>query len=161
VPGSPSVLADADGLFGRMSDQLVPPAARMFRQRVPSRFRIGSLGASTIIRRLNELFGPMPVDYSDYWLNVFGAAGAFYSHGGTDAGSTDRGGVAAAVSGRSITGGAAGQARWTRTDTTVTSPGGAGGPTTTTGQTQDAVDVTGQAGRIPYPMAGIIPLAFG
>ncbi|MFN7991071.1 MAG: hypothetical protein U0R44_02830, partial [Candidatus Micrarchaeia archaeon] len=159
VPGSPTVLSDADGLYGRLSDQLVPPAQRMFRQRVPARFRIGALGASTILRRLNELFGPMPVDYSDYWLNAFGEAGTFYQHQEQGGASTDRGGLAAAASGRTITGGLAGQARWTRDATSAT--GGTGGGQTAISQTQDTVDVTTQAARIPYPMAGIIPLSLG
>ncbi len=161
VPGVPTLLSDADGLYSRLSDQLVPPAARLFRQRVPARFRIGALGASTIVRRINELFGPMPVDYSDYWLNAFGETGAYYQHqeqGGT---ATDTGGAAAAASGRTITGGVSGIGQWTRQTQTTTNPPGATDQQArqVSQQTQDNVNVTAQAARLPYPIAGIIPLS--
>ncbi len=161
VPGVPTLLSDADGLYSRLTDQLVPPAARLFRQRVPPRFRIGALGASTILRRINELFGPMPVDYSDYWLNAFGETGAYYQHQEQGGVATDTGGAAAAASGRTITGGVSGIGQWTRQTQTTTNPPGAGSGDArqVSSQTQDQVNVTAQAARLPYPMAGIIPLS--
>ncbi len=158
VPGGFVLDSDAQGLFTRMYDQLRPPTARMFRQRVPPRFRIGTLGPSTIIRRINELFGPMPVDYNDYWLSAGGEAGAFYAHEQRGPATTERGGAAAIAQGRTITGGTAGTARWTRDVTESTPPVAEGQPSTTTGTTTDRVDVAATAVRLPMPLSGPVPL---
>ncbi|MDD5172267.1 MAG: hypothetical protein PHF60_04500, partial [Candidatus ainarchaeum sp.] len=116
VPGRGLVLdSDAMGLFSRVYDQLRPPTDRMFNYGVPAKFRIGALGKSTIIRRLNELAGPMPVDYQDYWLSKQAEVGMFYAAGGAEVQTSDTttgvsesqaggGGAAGVVMG--ITGGA-------------------------------------------------------
>ena len=160
VPGGTLVLSGADELFGRLYDGVRPPVARMFRQRVPARYRIGALGASTIIRRINELFGPMPTNYSDYWLSAFGEAGAFYGVEGSGGATTQRGGAGGVIGGRTITGGARGMGTYTREQTSAESTG-TGGERSATTTTRDVVDVTGQAAQLPYNVAGIIPLAIG
>ncbi|HSB47402.1 MAG TPA: hypothetical protein VLD37_05285 [Candidatus Bilamarchaeum sp.] len=152
VPGGLSVLSGADDLFSRMYDGLRPPAARMFRQRVPPQYRIGTLGPSTIIRRINELFGPMPINYSDYWLSAFGEAGFMYGAEGSGTAVTQRGGLGAAAGGRTLSGGARGLGTWQRASTAAGPEGNR--QTTTT----DQVDVTGQAAGLPYPVAGVIPI---
>jgi hypothetical protein len=156
VPGGMSVLSGADDLFSRMYDGLRPPAARMFRQRVPPQYRIGRIGASTILRRINELLGPMPTNYSRYWLSAFGEAGAMYGAEGRGGAITHRGGVGAVAGGRTVSGGARGTGRWERTDTQTEGPGTGG--QVRQGTTTDVVDVTGQAVALPYPVAGVIPI---
>jgi hypothetical protein len=158
VPGGFRIDSGASDLFSSMYDQLRPPVARMFRQRVPARFRIGALGASTIVRRINQLFGPMPVDYNDYWLSGAGEAGGFYSHGQQGPTSRDRGGLAATATGRTISGGTRGAARWTRDETSTDTGGGTGQPSGSTSQTSDTVDVQAQSVRMPMPMSGPVPL---
>jgi hypothetical protein len=158
IPGGFRLDSGAADLYSSMYDQLRPPVDRMFRQRVPPRFRIGALGASTIIRRLNELFGPMPVDYNDYWLSAYGEAGAFYAHEERGASTVERGGAGALATGRTISGGVRGSGRWQRDVTETGGVAGAGQPETTITERRDVVDVTGQAVRLPAPVSGPVPL---
>ncbi len=158
VPGGFRIDSGASGLFSSMYDQLRPPADRMFRQRVPQRFRIGAIGSSTVIRRINQLFGPMPVDYNDYWLSGFGETGGFYAHEQRGPAARDRGGAAATGGGRTISGGTRGTARWTREQLETAPPATEGQPSTTTGTTTDIVDVTASSVRLPPPMSGPVPL---
>jgi hypothetical protein len=158
VPGGFTLNSGASGLFSSMYDQLRPPAARMFRQRVPQRFRIGALGASTIIRRINQLFGPMPVDYNDYWLSGYGETGGFYSHEERGPTSRDRGGAAAVGGGRTISGGTRGSARYTREQAETAGTATAGQPTQSTSTTTDSFDVSASSVRLPMPMSGPVPL---
>ncbi|MEW6722304.1 MAG: hypothetical protein AB1324_03515 [Candidatus Micrarchaeota archaeon] len=161
--GSLSIDSGAMGLFTSMYDQLRPPADRMFRQRVPQRFRIGPLGPSTLIRRINELFGPMPVDYSDYWLAHSGEAGGFYSYGGQPgasggpSSSTQTGGAAGIYTGRTITGGQRSQVGWTRQATEVQGGGGTGATSDSVSTRTDTIDVTSQQARLPEPLTGPVP----
>ena len=96
VPGGFLIDSGARGLFSGMSDFIRPPGARLFQHRVGPKYRIGPLGASTILKRINECFGPMPTNYQDYWLNAFAEGGAFYSSGNE----TQQTGVAATATGR-------------------------------------------------------------
>jgi hypothetical protein len=55
-----SIGSGAETLYARMYDQVRPPAQRLFRGGIPARYRIGALGASTIVRRIAQCFGAMP-----------------------------------------------------------------------------------------------------
>ncbi len=158
VPGGFTIDSGASDIFSSMYDQLRPPVERMFRQRVPARFRIGALGASTIIRRINQLFGPMPVDYNDYWLSAFGEAGAYYAHQERGPTSTNRGGLAGVGGGRTISGGERATARWTRDQTETAIPAGEGQARSATSTTSDTVDINASAVRLPPPLSGPVPL---
>jgi len=180
VPGRGLILdSDAMGLFSRISDQLAPPTDRMFNFGVPARFRIGAIGESTIIRRLNELAGPMPVDYQDYWLSKQAELGMFYAAEGAEVKTSDTttgvtesqgggGGVAGVV--RGITGGAqaVGTVEGTTTTTkqvtteSVTGATQEGPPSPAYSTTTWKADVTGQAGGVPgqpvpLPLLGLYP----
>jgi hypothetical protein len=181
VPGRGLTLdSDAMGLFSRIYDQLRPPTDRMFNYGVPARFRIGALGISTIIRRLNELAGPMPVDYQDYWLSKQVELGMFYAAGGAEVQTSDTttgvsesqaGGGGAAGVVRGITGGAQmvgtaeGRTTTTKQVTTEGVTGAAeqeGPPAPAYSSTTVRADVRGQAAGVPgqpvpLPLLGLYP----
>lgn len=158
VPGGFTLDSGAAGLFSDMYDQLRPPVARMFRRGIPSRFMIGALGQSTIIRRLHQLAGPMPTDYSDYWLSHLAEAGGYAAGSGGEGTTTVAGGLGAYGIHRATTGGLAESARWTRRVSTT-----AAGEEETAERTStsDSVDIEARGGGLPYPMAGVIPLSLG
>ncbi len=155
VPGGFTLDSGARGLFSGMSDFIRPPGARMFMQRVGPKFRIGALGMSTIIKRINECFGPMPTNYQDYWLNAFAEGGAFLSSSNTG----EQAGIAATGTERSTTGGWQAAARVLETKPPATSSQSAAGESVSSGSSDTTIDAQARASGLPYPMAGIIPLA--
>ena len=157
VPGGFTLDTGARGLFSGMYDFIRPPAARLFRQRVPAQYRIGALGASTIIRRLTECFGPMPTDYSDFLLSVFAETGGFYSYQQAGQTETTTGGAAGAAVARTTTGAAASTVAYTKQEDKTTSTDNTG--TTVTDTNQNKIDAWATASHLPYPMAGVVPLA--
>jgi hypothetical protein len=175
VPGGYAFDSSARGTFSVMYDSIYAPAPRMLQLGVGPRYRIGPLGASTIIRELTRLFGPMPVNYSDYWLSADAEMGGYYAYGGsvptrryTETGEelpegaeegparTERQGYSASAAGRgrTVTGGVAGigNVRGTTEET-------AGGGAETVSRERQGVDIQATESGLPYPMAGIIPLA--
>ncbi|MBU0532444.1 hypothetical protein KKB44_03040 [Candidatus Micrarchaeota archaeon] len=138
----------AMGLFSNMYDQVRPPTDRMFRMGVPARYRIGALGSSTIIRRITQLFGAMPVNYQDYWLSGNAEGGMYYSVEGEEGSVTERGAALGEGQLRGITGGERWELQYTgeRTEAEESVTGG------------HRVDYTGEAVGVPSPLTGPVPL---
>jgi hypothetical protein len=175
VPGGYTFDSGAAGTFSLMYDSIYAPQPRMLQLGVGPRYRIGPLGASTIIRELTRMFGVMPVNYSDYWLSADAEAGGYYAYGAstptaaTDAAGdsvtpgdssavrTERHGYAGGArgTGRTPTGGISGTGVFTGSQETTS--GGAAGDTSTS---REQVDIEARETGLPYPVAGIIPLAF-
>jgi len=144
----------ADTTYSYMSDQVREPGPKMFRQRVSNRFRIGAIGASTLLRRISESFGPMPADYSGYWLNTVGEAGGFFGRTSSGSTTTDTGGIAAFLGQRSISGGHREAVMYTDSNAT-TLAGTSGGPSSSTSTRQYTVDAQANAMKVPF--SGILP----
>ena len=157
VPGGLTLNSGAMGLYSGMRDFINPPGSRLFQQSAGPRFRIGALGASSILRRINECFGPMPVNYDDYWLTAIGELGAMYSSGDT----LQQTGVAGVGTGRTTTGGARGSARYLETDQTPPQQTASDGEKLSSSTTRRTMDMQAQAMGLPYPIVGVIPLALG
>ncbi len=149
--------------FSRMYDMLHPTLGRHMIHGIPQRYRIGALGASTIIREITRLFGEMPIDYSSYWLRHDWEVGGYYGHEGTiptatdsDTTSTDVAAVGGVGQGRAITGGVRGRGVVTHRRTAVESEEAGDSETAETD-----VDIEAQAAGLPVGVAGVIPVAFG
>ncbi|MFZ5501062.1 MAG: hypothetical protein ACOY58_04020, partial [Candidatus Micrarchaeota archaeon] len=128
-----TVDSGASELHERMRLQLTPPGRQTFRPTIPPQMRINTIGASTLLRRLNQLFGPMPKDYEAYWLSWdVNAAGYYEAEGGGTR--KQSGGIAGTVAGRTTTGGIAGQVTYTGSGTVSeeTTPAGTSKATTQT-----------------------------
>ncbi|MBD3210883.1 hypothetical protein GF318_05890 [Candidatus Micrarchaeota archaeon] len=165
VPGGFVLDSGAMGLFSNMYDQLRPPAERMFRRGVPARYRIGALGASTIIRRLNELFGQMPANFQDYWLSGAAEAGMFYAAEGQEGVRTEgefeeteqAAGVGATGVLRGVTGGERAALRYTRAETETVREA-EGEEAVRTGTSRDRLEYRAHAAGVPSPLTGPLPL---
>lgn len=177
VPGGYTFDSGAAGTFSLMYDSIYAPQPRMLQLGVGPRYRIGPLGASTIIRELTRLFGVMPVNYSDYWLSADAEAGGYYAYGAstptartdasgdaiadgdttTPAARTERHGYAGGArgTGRTVTGGVTGTGTFSGSQE-ITSGGSAGDSSVS----REQVDIEAREMGLPYPVAGIIPLAF-
>lgn len=147
IPGGVTMNSDAMGLFTGMYDQLNPPGAQMFNMSVPAKYRIGGIGAATVIRRITEAFGPMPVKYQDYRLGASAEAAAYAE--GLESGGT-RVGVGALGMRRTPTGGTLAGAKYEQGVTEAEE----GGVKTTT--TKREAELTMQAARVP---GAILPFA--
>jgi len=77
--GSFPVDSGAINHFNGMWYGLYPPVKKMPQMKIPSKFQIGAVGAATIIKRLTSYFGPMPANYSNYWMSNILQLGAYYS----------------------------------------------------------------------------------
>ncbi len=162
-PGQYGIDSGAQEYFSRMYDMLHPTLGRYMIHGVPQRYRIGALGASTIIREITRLFGEMPVDYSSYWLRHDWQLGGYYGHeqsiptvADPDTTSTDVAAAGGIGHGRTITGGVRGRGVVRHRRTTVDSEEDG-----ESGSAETDVDVEAQAGGLPVGVAGIIPVAFG
>ncbi len=162
VPGGFTLDSGARAGFTRMYEGLRPPTERLFRLRVPSPFKIDAIGEATIIRSLTKLFGPMPTDYSSYWLSHNAEAGGFGSIESDRAATTSRAGAAALGVHRGITGGVTERAIYTgetKTDDAYSAPPLADQPdappikTATSTVTRNA-DVEARAGGIRLGVPG-------
>lgn len=173
VPGGFTLDSGARGIFSKMYDQLRPPAERLFRRGIPARYRIGALGASTVTRRITQLFGPMPVNYQDYWLGLHAEAGGFYAaegeeerilHQAADEATVEgkretesaTKGAAGLVVARSITGMERATAvyRGTKGQTTTDLEG----EEMTTSSEKHRLDYSARAAGVPSPLTGPLPL---
>ena len=72
--------SDAINHFNGLLDSIIPPEQKMFNFGPPMSMQIGAVGKATIINRLAKYFGPMPANYSNYWLSHVADLGGYYSY---------------------------------------------------------------------------------